>query len=77
MSIFSNGVEKLPIPQISKPEQQPFIDLVDKILAAKKAGQDTRAWEQQIDTLVYALYDLTPEEIAIVESQAKPAAANG
>jgi hypothetical protein len=28
---------------------------------------DTSAWEGEIDRLVYELYDLTPEEIAIVE----------
>ena len=27
--------------------------------------------DRQIDTLVYELYDLTPAEIAIVESQSK------
>ncbi|WP_157844996.1 hypothetical protein [Methylocucumis oryzae] len=43
----------------------------------KKAGQDTLAWEQQIDIQVYGLYGLTLEEMAIVEGQAKPAAANG
>ncbi|WP_157844901.1 hypothetical protein [Methylocucumis oryzae] len=43
----------------------------------KKAGQDSCAEEQQIETPVCGLYGLTPEEIAIVEGQAKPPAANG
>ncbi len=30
---------------------------------------DTSALEQQIDEMVYKLYDLTPEEIAIVEGK--------
>lgn len=30
---------------------------------------DTSALEKQIDELVYALYGLTPEEIAIVEGK--------
>ena len=39
------------------------------ILAAKAANAeaDTSVLEREIDQLVYKLYDLTPEEIAIVE----------
>ena len=59
--------EQLPIPQISKPAQQPFIALVDKILTAKQQGQDTRTLETQIDQMVYQLYDLTDDEIKIIE----------
>jgi hypothetical protein len=31
---------------------------------------DTAGWEQEIDRLVYQLYDLTPEETARVEGTA-------
>jgi hypothetical protein len=46
-----------------------FINLVHKITTAKKATPqaDTSALEAEIDQLVYKLYDLTPEEIKIVE----------
>ncbi len=37
---FPNGVGKLPIPQISQERQQPFIDLVDNILATKQQIKD-------------------------------------
>jgi hypothetical protein len=42
-------------------------------LAAKRAGAeaDTRALEVEIDRHVYALYGLTPAEIALVEAAAK------
>ncbi len=49
--------------------QQPFISLVDQILELKKAGKDTQELENEIDRLVYRLYDLTAEEIAIVEGK--------
>ncbi len=62
-------IEQLPIPKISKPEQQPFIDLVDKILTAKQHGQDTSTLETEIDKMVYKLYDLTEEEIKIIEGE--------
>ena len=44
--------------------------IVAQILTAKKADPDTdtTAFENEIDELVYTLYDLTPEEIAIVEA---------
>ena len=44
-------------------------DLVEEILAARKANSDTDTarLEKKIDKLVYALYDLTEEEIEIVE----------
>ena len=61
----------LPIKKIPNKGQQPFIDLVDKILAAKKDNPqaDTGTWEREIDRLVYELYELTEEEKAIVENK--------
>ena len=62
--------KNLPIIKIGEKEQQPFIDKVDQILSLKKDNPeaDTSALEREIDTLVYQLYDLTDEEIAIVEN---------
>ena len=61
--------EQIPIPKIPPDQQQPFITLVDKILTLKKQNPaaDTKTLEAQIDTLVYALYWLTAEEISIIE----------
>ena len=44
--------------------------LVDQILNAKKLdpNADTTALEAEIDQIVYQLYELTPEEIKIIES---------
>jgi hypothetical protein len=41
--------------------------LLDK--ESKKAGTDTEGLESEVDTLVYWLYDLTDDEIAIVEGK--------
>jgi hypothetical protein len=43
--------------------------LFNRILAVKAAGPkaDTTAFEQQIDNLVYRLYDLTYEEVKVIE----------
>ena len=62
---------KVPIPFASATQQKSIIDLVDKILSAKKsdANADTSDLEKQIDMLVYRLYDLTDEEIRVIEEK--------
>lgn len=71
--MWKTYVEKVRIPAASAEQERQVSDLVDRILAAKKAdpNADTSALEAEIDKLVYRLYDLTPEEIAVVESSAK------
>lgn len=46
-----------------------LIELVDKMLKKKKLGEETEDLENEIDCLVYRLYDLTDEEIKIVEGE--------
>lgn len=67
-------VDALPLPQLSENNaelQENIISLADQILAAKKANSsaDTTELEQEMDELVYKLYGLTPEGIAIVEGK--------
>jgi len=62
-------------------ELQPFITLIDQILAAKQqppsspfykgelSNTDTSVLEREIDEMVYKLYGLTEEEIKIVEGR--------
>jgi len=65
-----SSVENLPIKQITPEAQQPFIELVDEILEKKKLGQETFEQENKIDAMVYRLYELTDDEIKIVEGRA-------
>ena len=64
-----HALEKLPIVTIPAAEQRSFITLVDQILDAKRADSDADVseLESDIDQVVYSLYNLTAEEIAIVE----------
>ncbi|MFP6246508.1 Eco57I restriction-modification methylase domain-containing protein [Helicobacter pylori] len=67
------SVETLPIPQITKsnkPTADKIIALVDKILQAKEKDPkaNTQKLEKEIDALVYQLYNLTDEEIKIIEN---------
>ena len=59
----------IPLISPSLDQQASVATLVDQILTAKHADPDAdvSALENEIDKLVYALYDLTPKEIAIVE----------
>ncbi|MCL4546804.1 MAG: BREX-1 system adenine-specific DNA-methyltransferase PglX, partial [Deltaproteobacteria bacterium] len=63
-------VERIPLPKISEKEQQPIVNLVDKILQvkAKNPNADTSGFERQIDLLVYKLYNLTEDEINLIEN---------
>ena len=69
---FDVGVGKIrdfPIAKTPREQQEPLIILVDKILEAKRKDPDadTSNLENEVDKLVYTLYDLIDEEIAIVE----------
>jgi hypothetical protein len=44
-------------------------NLVDQIITQKQQNQDTTTLEKEIDQLVYQLYELTDEEIKIVEGE--------
>ena len=66
---INNYVKEFPIPMVANEQQTEIIEIVNQILAIKHADPhaDVSTLENEIDKLVYALYDLTPEEIAIVE----------
>lgn len=68
--IYPEHIRNMPIPVVSTEQQQPIIDLVDQILVAKVSNptSDTSALETEIDRMVYELYGLTPEEIAVIEN---------
>ncbi|MFB1268790.1 hypothetical protein ACEWX6_01280 [Helicobacter pylori] len=69
----TNNLEKIPIPKITKsnkPTADKIIVLVDKILQTKEKDPkaNTQKLEKEIDALVYQLYNLTDEEIKIIEN---------
>ena len=69
--ITPEHIRNIPIPNATPKQQQPIIALVDKILTEKKANPqaDTCKFEREIDALVYKLYDLSEEEISIIENK--------
>jgi hypothetical protein len=71
LRFFSQYMEKVPIPTATPAQQTQIEKRVEKILALKKENPDAdvSALESEIDQLVYKLYDLTDEEIKIVEGR--------
>ncbi|GAA8433401.1 class I SAM-dependent DNA methyltransferase [Helicobacter pylori] len=65
-------IERLPIPQITQKNQelaQKITDCTERILKSKEKDPkaNTQELEKEIDALVYQLYNLTDEEIKIIE----------
>jgi type II restriction/modification system DNA methylase subunit YeeA len=64
-------IKKLPIIKADSKIQFKIHELVNEVINAKKDNSDSIEFENQIDQLVYQLYDLTEEEMAIVENDSK------
>ncbi len=68
----TNNLEKIPIPQIT-PQNQELADKITDgakailVLKEKDPKANTQQLEKEIDALVYQLYNLTDEEIKIIE----------
>ncbi|CAN5392020.1 hypothetical protein BH10ACI1_BH10ACI1_07090 [soil metagenome] len=69
LELRSIHVQTLPIPEITPEEQKPFIKLVEEILALKRAGEATEQLENEIDEMVFDLYELTEAERDIVKGK--------
>jgi type I restriction-modification system DNA methylase subunit len=74
LELYIRPLSEIPIKRVSSQKQKPIIGLVDRILATKQRDSkaETSELEREIDRLVYALYDLTSEEITVVEETAHP-----
>jgi len=79
---FANGIGKLPIPKADKKTQAKISELVDKIQELKQKEADEKnqqlktmisrqieGIDKAIDVAVYELYNLTEDEIKVVEGK--------
>jgi len=78
VNISRTFLDVLPIKKVSENDQKPLIEIVGKILVVTKSAnylenlakkEEVKEYEQQIDKMVYKLYDLKPAEIKIVEAK--------
>ena len=74
------GLNSIPIKRLQKSDQEPFVKVTEEIQGIAKSddylindAKQARAkeLERQIDQMVYELYGLTPEEIAVVEGNSE------
>ncbi len=71
MHFMPGYADVMPIPQINIEQHDKLDFLVKKVMKEKNINSNTDVLilEREIDQLVYKLYDLTPEEIKIVEGE--------
>ena len=80
LELFYTPLCQIPIKEISKPEQDDFVKIVDKILKVTESNDFLKSLEKielvesyqaQINQMVFDLYQLSAEEIAVVEARAR------
>lgn len=59
--------DKIPIKQLSEVEELPFKQILTEILALKVENKPTQYLEQQIDNMIYKLYNLTFDEVKVID----------
>lgn len=66
---FSEYIKQIPIPKATETQDKYITETVNKIITIKNnnPNADVSHLESEIDKIVYELYGLTPEEIAIIE----------
>ena len=71
LELYQKPLSEIPIKLVNANQQKEIVNIINTILAAKKKNpqSDTSKEEKKIDDLVYKLYGLTEEEIAVVENQ--------
>lgn len=62
-------INNLRLPILLKKNSNNVENIVSDILVKKSQGKDTTALEQQIDNMVYKLYELTYEEVKIIDPE--------
>ena len=67
LRFFTPYTDKIPVPDVTPAQRAAIESLVRKLLDAKGQGPQVAEWERELNALVYELYGLTEEEIAIVE----------
>lgn len=76
LELYQKPLSEIPIKQLSGKDQKPFIAIVDEILtittsedypSSESKQAKVKQLENQIDLMVYKLYDLSDKEIKIVK----------
>ena len=67
---------EVPIKKLASTKQKAIIDIVKAILTKKNSYKETMIEETAIDNLLYEFYEMSPEEVSVIEggcpSNSKP-----
>jgi len=67
LEMYAKPLSEIPVKNTTN--QKRFIDLHDKIVQLKSENKSTVALEKEIDVLVYKLYELTYDEVKIIDKE--------
>lgn len=62
-------VNEIPVYQPTESQERKITNLVDQILINKEGGLDTTDLEDRIDNLIYRLYNLTYDEVKVIDPE--------
>ena len=80
LELFYTPLCQIPIKEITKPEEDDFVEIVDKILKVTESSDFLKSLEKiklvesyqaQINQMVFDLFQLSDEEIAVVKARAR------
>ena len=69
LRFIAQYVGQIPIPSVSKPEQNAIEKVVEQLLAVQGQGAEVAALEAELNGRVYHLFGLTPAEIRLIEEK--------
>ena len=69
LELYQQPLSEIPIKEVSKTIQSTLGTLATKIISLKSEDKDTVVLEKQIDHLVYKLYELTYDEVKVIDPE--------
>ena len=67
-SFTKDMLNEFPVPKLSESDQENIVSLVDRVLSDKNEQQPSSQAEASLKARIYKLYNLTPDEIALIEA---------
>ncbi len=67
LELYQQPLSEIPIKEVSKNIQSTLATLAAKIISLKSEDKDTVVFEKQIDNFVYNLYELTYDEVKVID----------
>ena len=69
LELYLVPLSEIPIKIPNAKTQSVFERIADNIISGKKKDKDTASLEQELDNLVYKLYELTYDEVKVIDPE--------